>query len=129
MRIKSNGNVGIGTTNPAYPLDVNGVINAQSGLRTPNTNLGAFKIVTGTLTLATSLAAATATNTNLTFGYTFGSSPTVVITSSSGGTGEAISYMALGITTTSCTVWYRNNHATTVATNIIANWIAIGAFA
>ena len=122
------GNVGIGITNPGYPLDVTGVVNAQSGLRTPNTNLGAFKIVTGTITLATSLATATSTSTALTFGYTFGAAPVVTITSTSGTNSEAVSYMASTITTTGCTVWYRNN-STATATNIIANWIAIGTFA
>jgi hypothetical protein len=34
--ITTRGNVGIGTTNPGFTLDVNGIINATTGLRAPN---------------------------------------------------------------------------------------------
>jgi hypothetical protein len=37
LRWKSNGNVGIGTINPNYRLDVNGVINTATGYRVGNT--------------------------------------------------------------------------------------------
>ena len=39
MRISSNGNVGIGTTNPAYTLDVNGDIRCNSAIRGGGTHL------------------------------------------------------------------------------------------
>ena len=46
MRITPTGNVGIGTNNPQYKLDVNGTINASSNITSPNitslSNLGMF---------------------------------------------------------------------------------------
>ncbi len=36
MHIAPNGNVGIGTTNPGYKLDVNGVVQANATFRTPS---------------------------------------------------------------------------------------------
>ena len=123
----TNGNIGINTTTPGFLLDVNGVVNAQSGLRTNNSNLGAFKIVTGTVTIG-SITGNASSSTSVTFSNAFGAAPIVTVTTQSGNLGETISYMALTPTTSGFTLWYRNNQASG-ATSVVAMYIAIGTWA
>ncbi len=71
MRIDNTGNVGIGTTTPAYPLSVNGIIQSSSG---------GFKFPDGS-TQASAGIALTSPDSSITVGGT-GAAPTVKVNSS-----------------------------------------------
>jgi hypothetical protein len=99
MRIDSSGNVGIGTTSPAYKLDVNGVSNATC-LKTSGTPSGTFSADTWFIqNEAANTARAYVCGTN---SSSFGSLTEYTATS----TGSAIAARAYDNTSH---VWYTNN--------------------
>ena len=123
---------------PSYSLDVGGTANAYNLNAISNcsaasfsfasgvSNLtSAFKMCTGSVTVASVIAGSTLISTVYSFGYTFASAPSVFI-QNSGGTGAEKCIWATNTITTTGFKLNVYNVGTTTLTNIIVSWMAIG---
>ena len=123
---------------PSYSLDVGGTANAYNLNAISNcsaasfsfasgvSNLtSAFKMCTGSVTVASVIAGSTLISTVYSFGYTFASAPSVFI-QNSGGTGAEKCIWATNTITTTGFKLNVYNVGTTTLTNIIVSWLAIG---
>jgi hypothetical protein len=103
MRVASNGSVGIGKTNPAYPLDVSGTINATTFLGSASSygSFGAVLLINGAVSvLDGSVSAPTVTFQNDASLRLYRTASNVLAFASGGSNRMTLSNANLGIGTT-----------------------------